>query len=278
MHCVVLLLCHSARRCAPPIPTFRRHTAGCPPGPCDAWAVGRCQFPRGTSQEPFADRLIAHLGGTPGLTFCSQTTAGWMAPVRKAGAAGGGTLARPGYECRWSRLQLPSQRMALHVAVPSSLGTSCRSEGSTLSCQTPPPFPGLGPYCQSPHVAMLWPDMAIGAEGAGSKTLWTAAYHTNGNDACPHGHMAHTDHLSAHTEGYKYTMPLRTLQSRMLQQHLGIPQGMIQGVQGAHVGATAALPFVWFVGLSLSKDYQRQMLPKKTPNPKKINKKLRLFW
>ena len=142
----------------------------------------------------------------------------------------------------------------------------------------PPPFPGLGPYCQSPHVAMLWPDMAIGAEGAGSKTLSTAAYHTNGNDACPHGHMAHTDHLSAHTEGYKYTMLLRTLQSRMLQQHLGIPQGMIQGVQGAHVGATAALPFVWFVGLSLSKDYQRQMLPKKTPNPKKINKKLRLFW
>ena len=50
-----------------------------------------------------------------------------------------------------------------------------------------------------------------------------------------------TNHLSAHTEGNKYTMPLETLLSRMLQRHLGIPQGTIQGV---HVGATG---HVWSV-------------------------------
>ena len=42
-------------------------------------------------------------------------------------------------------------------------------------------------------------------------------------------------------------MPLGTLQSSMLHQHLGIPSGTTQGV---HVGATAALPFVGYMGLA----------------------------
>ena len=45
-------------------------------------------------------------------------------------------------------------------------------------------------------------------------------------------------------------MPLGILQSRMLQRHLGIPQGTIQGV---HVGATSALPFVQYMGLAYGK-------------------------
>ena len=53
--------------------------------------------------------------------------------------------------------------------------------------------------------------------------------------------MGTADHLSARTEGYQYTMLMGTLQSWMLQQHVGVPQRTIKGV---HVGAIAALPFV----------------------------------
>ena len=42
-------------------------------------------------------------------------------------------------------------------------------------------------------------------------------------------------------------MPMRPLQSRMLQQQLGIPQGTIQGV---HVVAMAAIPFVKYMGIA----------------------------
>ena len=61
-----------------------------------------------------------------------------------------------------------------------------------------------------------------------------------GSPPCPRGGVS-----VHHAEGYRYTMPLGTLQGRMLQQHLGIPQGMIQGV---HVGPTVAVPFVWYMG------------------------------
>ena len=42
-----------------------------------------------------------------------------------------------------------------------------------------------------------------------------------------HVGLSTTDHLCGLTEGYKYTMPLGALQSRMLPRHLGIPQGTI---------------------------------------------------
>ena len=62
-----------------------------------------------------------------------------------------------------------------------------------------------------------------------------------------HAGLGTADHHSAHTEGYRYTMPLGTMKSRMLQQHLGIPQGTIHGL---HLGATVSLPFVRYMGLA----------------------------
>ena len=55
------------------------------------------------------------------------------------------------------------------------------------------------------------------------------------------------DHLFAHTEGYKYTVLLGPLQSRMVEQLLDIPQGTIRGV---HVGATMAIPFIKYMGMA----------------------------
>ena len=87
----------------------------------------------------------------------------------------------------------------------------------------------------------------------------TTPYHTTRHHTTPiiaqdvhpmvgsHIGVGTRDHLYAHTEGYAYTMPLGALHSRMLQQQLGIPQGTIQGV---HVGATEAIPFVKYVGIA----------------------------
>ena len=49
------------------------------------------------------------------------------------------------------------------------------------------------------------------------------------------------DHFFAHAMGNKKTMPLGHLQSKLLEQLLGIPWGAIHGF---HTGATAASPFV----------------------------------
>ena len=55
------------------------------------------------------------------------------------------------------------------------------------------------------------------------------------------------DYLFAHTAVYKYTMPLGSLQSRMLEQLLGIPQGTIEGMS---LGAMAAIPFIKYMGMA----------------------------
>ena len=59
--------------------------------------------------------------------------------------------------------------------------------------------------------------------------------------AASHIGLGTRDHLFAHAEGCAYTMPLGPLQSRQLNQLLGLPHGTIQGV---HVGVTTTAPFI----------------------------------
>ena len=59
--------------------------------------------------------------------------------------------------------------------------------------------------------------------------------------------LGEADHLATHTEGFSSTLPLGPWQSSTLTQLLGTPQGTIQGV---HVGATAALPFLRFMDIA----------------------------
>ena len=59
--------------------------------------------------------------------------------------------------------------------------------------------------------------------------------------------LGEADHLATHTEGFSFTLPLGPWQSSTLAHLLGTPQGTIQGV---HAGATAALPFLRFMGIA----------------------------